>query len=759
MFDGPKASDAIEHTGFICLDFDKFKDLDDMALKMESLREDQYTFAVWLSPSARGFKLIVKIPKSLENHKFHFNALADYYSLDEWDKSTSDVSRHCFHSYDPDLFLNVESEVFTEMSGIIEEIDQTERPKITLKSNDQIIEKVLKWYEPKFDYNARNASLYILAAALNRYGVMQSEAVLVIKNNYGAVVGNDGKTLPENEIMKIVSNGYSDTAAHGTAHFEDKEVIKSVRHFMRLGRKPKEISDDLVSEGRSKDEVEEIIAVAKVERTEHEFWVSTVDKNGKEKLEIAPLKFKKFLADNGFYKYYRTDMDYIFIHISGRFVSETNEENIRSFVLSWAEKNNWKLFDHIAKDTAKFDKKFLNLLYEKHIDFIKDDNDSAKLFFRNKLIEVKKDEIIARDYIDYPEYVWKDQIIDRDFIVGDDKCDFNQFVKDLSGPDKEGRHDEKHYNEDRFNSFMSTLGYLMHTHKRLDRAPAVIFYDEKGSEAQVSGGTGKGLLYKAISEFKESITIDGKSFDSSREFAWQLVKTSTQFLMLDDIQRGFNFENIFSVITNGITVNPKNKSAFFISPEDSPKIVITSNYVLKGNGSSHERRRHEIELYNYYGSSHTPADRFGKLMFNGWTNDEWARFNNFMVKCLQYYLANGLVSYDYINIKSRRVATSVGDVLVEWANDYYSTDSRFGVSQKIKDLYHNFKSEVDEKWWSQKLFNNKLIELFSHWKEAGEISDYNFQSIAGANTVTLFKDEQSKIKTVEVVNDIPDLPF
>ncbi|NRA93252.1 MAG: hypothetical protein HRU26_11310, partial [Psychroserpens sp.] len=344
LFDGPKASDAVEHTGFICLDFDKFENLDDMRSKMSALKEDEYTFAVWLSPSARGFKLLVKIPKSLDNHKYYFNSLAEYYSFDEWDKSTSDVSRHCFHSYDPDLYMNVDSTVYTDMTGIIEEIDHNERPAIILHSKDKIISKVLKWFEPKFDSNARNASLYVLAAALNRYGVIQSEAFYTVKDNYGSVVGNDGKVLPDEEIQRIIQNGYSDVSAHGTAHFEDREVVDRTRTRLRQGAKNDKIKDELRAEGRDSDEIDNIVMTAKKEVVEYEFWTTTIDKSGKEKLEIAPLRFKQFLSDNGYYKYYRDKMEFIFVHVQGRFVEQTNEEKIRSFVLDWAEANNTNLF-------------------------------------------------------------------------------------------------------------------------------------------------------------------------------------------------------------------------------------------------------------------------------------------------------------------------------------------------------------------------------------------------------------------------------
>jgi len=102
------------HSGLICLDFDKFPDAETMQAARETFEGDQYTFALWTSPSGKGFKLLVKIPPSKENHKGYFDALQIYYNSPYFDKSTSDVSRVCYESYDPDLFYNPESELWVE---------------------------------------------------------------------------------------------------------------------------------------------------------------------------------------------------------------------------------------------------------------------------------------------------------------------------------------------------------------------------------------------------------------------------------------------------------------------------------------------------------------------------------------------------------------------------------------------------------------------------------------------------------------------
>jgi hypothetical protein len=101
-----------EHSGLIILDFDKFQSNQDAINFRDSISDDEFIFATWISPSGKGVKALVKIPASIENHKEYFKALKNYFNHSNWDDSGSDVSRFCFESYDPDLYLNKESKLW-----------------------------------------------------------------------------------------------------------------------------------------------------------------------------------------------------------------------------------------------------------------------------------------------------------------------------------------------------------------------------------------------------------------------------------------------------------------------------------------------------------------------------------------------------------------------------------------------------------------------------------------------------------------------
>ena len=139
----------------------------------------------------------------------------------------------------------------------------------------------------------------------------------------------------------------------------------------------------------------------------------------------------------------------------------------------------------------------------------------------------------------------------------------------------------------------------------------------------------------ALQQMKKLVFIDGKSFNFERSFAYQTVSADTQILCFDDVKKHFEFERLFSVITEGLTLEKKNRDAISIPFKKSPKIAITTNYALKGSGNSHSRRKWEIELNQHYNKNFSPLDEFNKLMFGDWDDAEWCVFDNYMVYCLQ----------------------------------------------------------------------------------------------------------------------------
>lgn len=102
-----------DHSGLIILDFDVETKYESEKI-YETLSNDKYVYSYFRSTSGYGYKALVKIPyvKNDAEFKSYFNAIKDYFK--NVDVACKDISRACFYTYDPDLVINEDSEVWKE---------------------------------------------------------------------------------------------------------------------------------------------------------------------------------------------------------------------------------------------------------------------------------------------------------------------------------------------------------------------------------------------------------------------------------------------------------------------------------------------------------------------------------------------------------------------------------------------------------------------------------------------------------------------
>jgi hypothetical protein len=405
----------------------------------------------------------------------------------------------------------------------------------------------------------------------------------------------------------------------------------------------------------------------------------------------VPLNFKRYLEDNGFHKYSpEGSKSYVFVKITNNLIDHTSEKEIKDFVLDYLYQiEDVSIYNYFAEQTRLFKEEFLTLINTIDVYFIEDTSNTSYLYYKNCAVQVTGSKVITIDYVDLDGYVWKDQVIDRaykDCITTE--CDYRQFISNVCNGDYK-----------RILSMESTIGFLMQGHKNLSYCPAVILNDEVISD-NPEGGTGKGIFMNALSHMKKLVTIDGKAFAFEKSFAYQLVSADTQILCFDDVKKYFNFERLFSVVTEGLTLEKKNKDAIKIPFDKSPKIAITTNYAIKGAGNSFARRKWELELFQHYNKNFSPLDEFGQLFFGDWDDDEWCVFDNYMIECLQLYLNEGLVESNFVNLKIRQLSAATSHDFIEWCGLINGQEENLKVSEGIKiyrnEMYFDFINEYPD---------------------------------------------------------------
>lgn len=646
-------SAILEHSGLICLDFDKFDDDKMMKDFDKNIRKDKYTFASFVSPSGNGYKVIVKIPNNSDYHKMYFEALKEHYDSKYFDVTSKNLSRVCYESYDPNLYENKDSELWTEKNEYQQFEVKDRKPVIRLESSNEKINALVIWFDKKYSMTegGRNNNLFILAAAFNQYGVPKMDA-----SNY--LRGYNQKGFEQSEIDGLTDSAYSNSTEFNTKYFENNKVKDFVSKQIRIGVNKEEIKKHLVnSAGLNDDAALEAITKIEEDTSVNQFW--SFNKNGS--VSVVGVKFKFWLEQNGFFRFYPEGSDSsVFVRIQNNLVSDTSEQKIKDFVLKFLiKKEDMKVYQHFTERTKYCKEDYLGLLDNISVSFNNDTKDKSYLYFRNKAVCITKDGFEEIDYMHLDGYVWEKHVINRDFEANKGVVsDYQKFIHNVSGQDSRKEA-----------SMRSTIGYMIHSWKTSANNVAVILNDEMISE-NPNGGTGKGIFINALVELKKVVVIDGKNFDSSKSFPYQTVSADTNVLVFDDVRKNFNFENLFSLITEGITLEKKNKDAIKLPIDKSPKIMISTNYAIKGDGNSFERRKWDLEFAQHYQVGKTPEDEFGRMLFGDeWSDKDWTAFYAYMIDCVKLYLAKGLVKTDFNNLAIRRFIAKTSYEFYEWATD------------------------------------------------------------------------------------------
>jgi hypothetical protein len=253
----------------------------------------------------------------------------------------------------------------------------------------------------------------------------------------------------------------------------------------------------------------------------------------------------------------------------------------------------------------------------------------------------------------------------------------------------------------------------LHGYKNKANNRAIILNDAIISE-NPNGGSGKGLFCTGISHMKKVDSLNGKEVEFKSQFQNQTVRMDCQVLVFQDVKRNFNFENLFSVITEGIKIEYKNQPAVQLPVEKSPRIVITTNYTLGGIGGSHERRKFEVEFTNFFNEGKTPEDHFGHMLFDDWSDEEWMKFDNYMIKCIQVYLQKGLIKCEFENIKLKKFIRNTCNDFYEWTKNHDFVRFNTEIS-KIATHDDFIKDFPDGKKWVDITRIGKFIRLYCEY--------------------------------------------
>ena len=468
------------------------------------------------------------------------------------------------------------------------------------------------------------------------------------------------------------------------------------------------------------------------------FWY--FKKNGD--YQVAHSQVFQFLRLNGIGKIEDNNLKegFRYIHVDGNVVREVDEVKIIGKLLEFIKDRRLpiRLQDLFIKSASLSPKQLSNLPYIK-LDFNTTGPDFQYFFFRNTVIKVLPNKLEAHRHGDGDIYAWEEKVYDFPFKPLDpifeikrdrnDELDINILNKDIMFLNFLINTSRMHWKKELEDSFshdeqekaaayrvkhkfniagpnlqpeeiqeqklhlinkIYALGYLFHENKVMNRALAIFAVDNKieSEEGQSNGGSGKSLCFGQQKRFLNRFYAPcrNKKAVEDNQFVYDGVTEKTDYVLFDDAHKYFSIDFFFSEITDGMRVNPKHGKPFEIPFMDSPKFVVTSNFMPNLDRSAQRRilltvfsdyYHGAVEDDEDYSSAYSVADDFdGKQFFTDWDDAEYNRYMNFIIQCVQFYLRHpDPVHAPTGNVAKRKLLASMGDAFFTWAKDFFYKDN------------------------------------------------------------------------------------
>ena len=345
--------------------------------------------------------------------------------------------------------------------------------------------------------------------------------------------------------------------------------------------------------------------------------------------------------------------------------------------------------------------------------------------------------------------------IDRyDVKINDDSFYFTRFLRDLAyihwrkeleGKEKLTEDEIKEQNL-LLTNLMFVLGYMSSQYKDPGKPWLVFLQDLKISQiGQSAGRSGKSVLCTALSYTRPRFYIGGRRKDitDKTEFIYDGFTRFHNIIEVDDLFEFADFNFFYTQVTGNREVNSKHISKQILPYDCSGKMIVSSNFELQNVDSSTIARilngaasdyYHERTKFNDYKESRSPLTKFGRLLFDDFTDEEWNKFYNFMAYCIQLQMRFSKIQPPMDNLMKRQLrrlmtrGVSKDEEFFTWANHYFiiPPDPRpaiapdhqayFNVYFKREAAFENFKATLSPSQ-SSKYKSNQFKSSLNAWCE------------------------------------------
>lgn len=507
------------------------------------------------------------------------------------------------------------------------------------------------------------------------------------------------------------------------------------------------------------------------------FWIEheKEDKKGNitKTVEFNYYNAYEFLQNRGFARLRRQDGNsFIYIKYDRPFIREVDSNTVRDFVLDFAKTfTSIPVINMLMKGGFQYfgPERLSNLQYIQPT-FERGCRGQQILYFRNNCWLITPDNISELNYASLEHTAWADvrkdfeaRLLDEPLISVTSlaeshykvnfshratNCQFLQFLVNTSNftwrkKSEEITPEEIQENADHLIAKLCAIGYMITSFKDKSVSRAVVAMDGKQSEVgQSNGRSGKSLIGEMLKHVIPTTYINGKSKSpEDDQFYFDGVVEKTRLVFIDDVRTNFSLEPLFAYITGDFAVNYKGGRRATFPYSASPKIYITTNHAINGNGSSFSDRQWKIAFSDWYNDNHKPTDDFGNLLFDEWDDEQWNLLWNLIATCVQLYFRLGVVQSPSERIETRQLRQFMGETFLAWAEEYFSAECNRNDRKPRKQLFDTYLdySQEPRKYATPQAFKNKLK---SYCEYAGYI--FNPQRLDPTSRQPLYYDKDGR---------------
>lgn len=571
------------------------------------------------------------------------------------------------------------------------------------------------------------------------------------------------------QLQDIDSTGMQKAHANALANLELKtiELPQQLKHYRDWRRNSCKDVRDYFNHFKRKD-FDTLVDMA----LPYQCWETVQTERGA-KTSLNHVRLYYFLSKMGFYRMrVNNDQNTIFVRVSGNVVKQIEDTDVKDFLFTFLEQRQADKNSNVDEKVRNFfyktrdiSESSLSNLPFIELDFSNNDPDGQYFFFQNCTLHVSAAGIKEFKPGQVNKYVWAHDVKERNFELlppffkpvlnaagqatdveyllpenESESCIFTRFTIRTTqinwraghpdyGVQDDGKEERRYKKTDEekleerqhFLNRVFCIGYMLHRYKDPSKPWAVWGLEDKVTDSDVSaGGSGKSLLFKALQYLIKVEIIparDQRLFDDKHSLA--NVNEQTDLVIFDDPHQFFPFTHLYPMITGEWSIRPQYSNPFTLGYEIAPKAALPANFPPHNSDSSTMRRiiftvfsdfyRHTNEETGEQG--YQPIDEFKKNLFTQFTNEDWNRFYNFMLQCLQFYLSQGShrVEAPMSNVRKRQQLAAMGENFRDWADIYFDEQSgKLDVNLPRLEVFDDFKINTNTKDWKSQRFNKAL---------------------------------------------------